>query len=136
MLGQPCSVTPHWSSGGRASRHLDRLACAPAMADVSSAIPNDLISYGGNAESHNGQLRDWATSVTTALDALRKSKPDPGLLPAVPDLGASLNAYAVKKEAIDKFVYDVGMAFMTVSNSDWMSPVTLSDDALNKELDK
>src|SRR2546430_3502650 len=73
----PCTVL--WSSGGRAFRLGDRLACAPAMGDVSSAIPNDLISYGGNAESHNGQLRDWAKSVTTALDALRKSKPDPGL---------------------------------------------------------
>ena len=105
------------------------------MGDVSSAIPNDLISYGGNAESHNGQLKDWARNVTSALDALRHSKPDTGLLPAVPDLGAALNAYAVKKEAIDKFVYDVGMAFCTLSNQDWNSPITISDDALNKELD-
>jgi hypothetical protein len=106
------------------------------MGDVSSAIPNDLIMYGGGAESHNRQLMDWARHVTQALDALRRSNPDPGLLPSVPDLGASLNAYAVKKEAIDKFVYDVGMAFMTLSNRDWMSPISVSDDALNKELDK
>jgi hypothetical protein len=107
------------------------------MGDVSSAIPNDLIQYGGNAESHNGQLRDWARNVTTALSALRNSKPDPGLLPAVPDLGAVLNAYAVRKEAIDKFVYDVGMAFFEASNfGDLNAPVTVSDSALDKQLDQ
>jgi hypothetical protein len=107
------------------------------MGDVSSAIPNDLILYGGNAESHNRQLRDWARSVSQALDALRRSKPDPGLLPSVPDLGASLDAYAVKKEAIDKFVYDVGMAFLEVSTSTDLNALTsVSDSALNGQLDK
>jgi len=107
------------------------------MGDVSSAIPNDLIQYGGNAESHNRQLMDWARHVTTALDALRKSKPDPGLLPAVPELGTVLNAYAVKKEAIDKFVYDVGMAFLEANNfGDMNAPVTMDDSKLAGQLDK
>ena len=107
------------------------------MGDVSSAVPNDLITYGGNAESHNGQLREWAANVSRALDALRSSRPDPALLPSIPDLGASLNAYAIKKEAIDKFVYDVGMAFLEASSSpDLNAPVTLSDRALDRQLDQ
>jgi hypothetical protein len=107
------------------------------MGDVSSAIPNDLILYGGNAESHNRQLQDWARNVTQALDSLRRSHPDPGLLPSIPDLGAVLNAYAVKKEAIDKFVYDVGMAFLEISNSpDLNAKVTVDDSKLNGQLDK
>jgi hypothetical protein len=107
------------------------------MGDVSSAIPNDLILYGGDAESHNRQLRDWARSVSQALDALRRSRPDPALLPSIPDVGASLDAYAVKKEAIDKFVYDVGLAFLEVSSSaDLNAPVTISDRALDRQLDQ
>jgi hypothetical protein len=107
------------------------------MGDVSSAVPNDLIQYGGNCESHNQQLQSWATSVTRALDDLRRSHPDPGLLPGVPDLGAVLNAYALKKQAIDKFVYDVGMAFLDASTGpDLNSPVTLSDRDLDRFLDQ
>lgn len=107
------------------------------MGDVSSAIPNDLIVYGGNAESHNGQLREWAANVTQALDALRRSRPDPALLPSIPDLGASLNAYAVKKQAIDRFVYDVGMAFFEASGCGSLdAPVTIRDQTLDHQLDQ
>src|SRR6266487_1818622 len=71
------------------------------MGDVSSAVPNDLIQYGGNCESHNQQLQSWATSVTRALDDLRRSHPDPGLLPGVPDLSSPVT---LSDRDLDRFL--------------------------------
>ena len=83
------------------------------MGDTCSAVPAKLMTYGSRGQQNDGDLKASGSKVSGAIQALLSSKPDPSVLPRLEDVGSELTSYAVKKQGVDQWVWDVGVAFLS-----------------------
>ena len=71
------------------------------------------MTYGSRCQQNDGDLKAWGSKVSGAIQALLASKPDPAVLPKLEDVGGELTSYAVQKQRIDQWVWEVGVAFLS-----------------------
>lgn len=102
---------------------------------ICCAVPQDLIAYSTSSVRHDDELRRTAVDLSSALERLAASRPDPALLPPVPDLGHELLRFVDDKRSIDEWVGRVGRAFLAADHRASPSqPVTASLDVIEREL--
>lgn len=80
----------------------------------SSAYPDRLMNYSNIAGPDNSRLASSAQAASDAIQAFLRSNPDPSVMPPIQDVGAQVAAYAARKAAKDQWVFDVGLAFLTI----------------------
>jgi Calpain family cysteine protease len=81
------------------------------MSDTCSAYPERLKTCGNVGQRDDRDLSVTARRLSSALDALARSKPDPTVLAPFDDWGGDLQRYASRKTQIDQWVVGVGVAF-------------------------
>lgn len=85
------------------------------MAEDCSAYPDRLMNYSNRSKPNNSDLESVGNDAGRKLVAFLDSNPDPKVLPQLRNVAQELVAYATKKQGIDQWVFDVGLAFLTVS---------------------
>lgn len=83
--------------------------------EVVSAVPDALMGYSNIATPNNQSLQGYARAASDAIQNFLRSNPDPLVMPGITDVGAEAAAYASQKLDLDKWVFDVGLAFLTVA---------------------
>ena len=73
------------------------------------------MNYANVAGSNNSRLASSAQTASNAIQAFLRSNPDPSVMPPINDVGAQVAAYAARKTTTDQWVFDVGLAFLTVA---------------------
>lgn len=90
-----------------------------------SAIPARLQTYGKVGGQNDTALAGSAKSLSTALNVLTLSRPDPTVLPKFDDWGQDLARYAHRKSQVDAWVKRVGDAFEAAGNGKGIAPAKL-----------